>query len=105
MKPVYQRVIAILLLCIPGVVGVYGWTIIREVIFDTFAKQGFQWGRFLFGLVLLLGSLYIVGGFIFYRDKKNKRVQPKLLNKEELEELEIAKKDPNFKKAKFLDKV
>lgn len=105
MKPVYQRIIAILLLCLPGVAGIYGWTEIREVIFNSAAGVGFEWLRFLWGLSLLLISLYIIGGFIFYRDKKNNRISPKFLSAEERAELERAKQDPDYQKPKFLDKV
>ncbi|MDQ0417327.1 hypothetical protein J2Z48_001500 [Croceifilum oryzae] len=105
MKPIYQRIVAIVILCLPGVAGIYGWTEIREVIFYSAAGEGFGWLRFLWGLLLLVGSLYIIGGFIFYRDKKNNRISPKFLTPEERAERERQKQDPNYKKPEFLDKV
>ncbi|RAL26547.1 DUF2627 domain-containing protein [Thermoflavimicrobium daqui] len=98
LKPVYQRILAILILCIPGALGIYGWTIIRDVLFNYFANQGFAWLPFLGGTLLLLIALYFLGGFIFYRDKKNNRIQPKLLSKEEQEKLAELKKSGQIKK-------
>ncbi|SFJ30485.1 DUF2627 family protein [Thermoflavimicrobium dichotomicum] len=104
MKPIYQRILAILILCVPGALGIYGWTIIRDVLFNYFAQQGFAWGPFLGGLFLLLFALYFLGGFIFYRDKKRNRVQPKLLSKEEREQL-ASKKREKKDKYSFYKKV
>lgn len=78
LKPVYQRIIAILLLCLPGALGVYGWTLIRDVTFDAFAGQGMNWVALIGGSVCLGIALFVIGGFIFYRDKKHKRVDPRL---------------------------
>ena len=82
MKPIYQRILAIVLMCIPGVLGIYGWTLMRDITFDYFAGKGFAWLPFLGGLALLLLALYFLGGFIFYRDKKRNKIQPKLLKKD-----------------------
>ncbi|MDR6224617.1 DUF2627 family protein [Desmospora profundinema] len=78
---IYQRILAILILCIPGATGVYGWTLLRDVFFDYVAGEGFQWGWFILGTLLFLGGLAFVGGFLFYRDAKRNQVQPMLLRK------------------------
>lgn len=83
MKPIYQRILAILVMCIPGVIGVIGITWMRDILFNYFAGQGFAWLPFLVGLAMLLFSLYVIGGFIYYRDKKRNKIQPKLLRKKE----------------------
>lgn len=80
MKPIHQRILAILLLAVPGVIGIYGWTVIRDVVFHTFAGQSFDWLTFLGGSACLLFALFIIGGFIFHRDRKNKRIDPRLTN-------------------------
>ncbi|WP_028775663.1 DUF2627 family protein [Shimazuella kribbensis] len=93
---VFQRIIAILLMCVPGVISVYGWTLMRDILFSTAAGVKFPIFTFAIGLILFLLGLAIVGGFIFYRDKKRNKIQPKLL-----------KKSDEYKKEKhaFLDKV
>lgn len=78
---VFQRVMAILILCIPGAIGVYGWTWMRDVFFDYMAGRGFDWLSFLGGLILFLFGLAFLGGFIFYRDAKRNKIQPKLRRK------------------------
>lgn len=71
--------LALLILVIPGALGVYGWTMMRDAIFSTFGER-FEWLHFLLGLVLFIASLAFVGGFIFYRDKKRKKVQKRFLD-------------------------
>lgn len=95
-KQVVERLIAILLMCIPGGISVYGWTLMRDILFHTTAGETFAIINFVIGLVLFLFGLSIVGGFIYYRDKKRNKIQPKLL-----------KKTDEYKKEKhpFLDKV
>ncbi|MCH5584216.1 DUF2627 domain-containing protein [Shimazuella sp. AN120528] len=95
-KEVFQRLIAIILMCIPGGISVYGWTLMRDILFSTAAGESFPIFTFVLGLILFLLGLAIVGGFIFYRDKKRNKIQPKLL-----------KKTDEYKKEKhaFLDKV
>lgn len=77
MKPIHQRIMAILLLCIPGALGIWGWTIMRNIVFDAFAGQGFAWLPFLGGLALLLFALAFLGGFIYYRDRKRNYIHPR----------------------------
>jgi hypothetical protein len=93
---VFQRIIAILLMCVPGAISVYGWTLMRDILFSTAAGAKFPILPFVIGFILFLLGLTIVGGFIFYRDKKRNKIQPKLL-----------KKTDEYKKEKhaFLDKV
>jgi len=79
----YQRVLAIVILCIPGAIGVYGWTWMRNVFFDYMAGKGFDWLSFLGGLTLFLFGVAFVGGFIVHRDAKRNKIQPKFRRKEE----------------------
>lgn len=74
----YQRLLAIIVLCIPGALGVYGWTLMRDVFFNYFAGGRFAWLPFLGGLALFLFGLCFLAGFIFYRDLKRNQIQPKL---------------------------
>ena len=70
---------ALLILVIPGAMAVYGWTMMRDAIFSTFGES-FEWLHFILGLFLFIISLAFVGGFIFYRDKKRKKVQKRFLD-------------------------
>lgn len=81
MKPIHQRIFAILLMCIPGILGIYGWTLMRDILFDYVAGQPFAWYPFMGGFILFLLALSFIGGFIFHRDKKRNKIQPKLLKK------------------------
>ncbi|MFC7441007.1 DUF2627 domain-containing protein [Laceyella putida] len=81
MKPVYQRIIAILLMCVPGVLAIYGWTLMRDVLFNAFGGRGMAWLPFLGGLTLLIMGLALIGGFLFHHDRKRKRIQPRLIGK------------------------
>jgi hypothetical protein len=80
MKRIYERIIAIIILCIPGIVAVYGWTLIREALLYSFLGQKFIWA-FISGLFLFLFGISILGGFIFYRDNKRNKIQIKFIKK------------------------
>jgi TRAP-type C4-dicarboxylate transport system permease small subunit len=74
----FQGFIALLIMVIPGFLGVYGWKLMRDAFMMTLDPEiGFSWLTFLLGLVLFLFALFFVGGFILYRDRKRKRVQPR----------------------------
>ncbi|WP_224749716.1 DUF2627 family protein [Polycladospora coralii] len=83
MKMIYQRILAILIMCIPGVIAIYGWTLMRDVLFDSASLGTFLVFRFSIGLILFLLGIAIIGGFIFRHDKKRNKIQPKLLRKKE----------------------
>jgi hypothetical protein len=76
------RFFAILLLVIPGAIATYGWTLMREVLFNYFNPDiaTFLWGKFLLGFLLFVSGVAFIGGFIFHRDKKRRRVQRRFLN-------------------------
>lgn len=80
-KKLHERLLAALLLCIPGVLAIIGWTRMREALFNFFAGQPFPWLAFGIGLILFLVSLTFIGGFIFRHDQKRKRVQAKWIKK------------------------
>lgn len=79
MKLVIQRLIAILLLVIPGLSAAYGFLLMKDALFDYFAKMGdvdtitpdFSWGMFIAGAVLFLIGIGFIGGWIFFRDRKH----------------------------------
>lgn len=71
-----KRIIALIIVLIPGILAVYGIKLMRDMVFNI-AHPLFPalWMQFLAGLFLFFIGLWFVGGFIFYRDKKRKRVQ------------------------------
>jgi hypothetical protein len=79
MRIIYERVLAILIMCIPGFLAVYGWTWMRDVLFNYFAGKGFAWLPFLGGLLLFLAGLAFLAGFLFRHDMKRAKIQPRLM--------------------------
>lgn len=101
MKPLYQRIVAIVIVCMPGLLAIYGITLLRDLIFEYIAGAAFQWLPFLGGLFCTSIGLYLIGSFLFYREKKNYKVQDKLLTPEEREE----KRKHQKRGGNFLEKV
>lgn len=55
----------------------FGLNIIRVAIVDKLAHPDLViWWRVLIGFVLMTGGLGFLGGFVFYRDKKQGKVRP-----------------------------
>jgi len=88
MRLVLSRFIAVLLLVIPGIGAAYGFLQIKNTLFDFFASFGpedpapaFNWLRFIIGLVLFLGGVGFIGGWIFFRDRKRNYVAPRFRKK------------------------
>lgn len=86
-----ERVIAVLLIAIPGGIGMLGCKWVIEAVLFAFGHESFSWGSFFVRLFtdwhLYLGTLFFlfaivyIGGFIFYRDAKQNRVQPRFRSK------------------------
>ncbi|XID94172.1 DUF2627 domain-containing protein [Paenibacillaceae bacterium WGS1546] len=85
MKLLIQRLIAILLLVIPGIAAAYGFLLMKDALFDYFAGFGndnivapnFAWGMFIGGAVLFLLGIAFIGGWTFYRDRKRNYLAPR----------------------------
>ncbi|MBP1969697.1 hypothetical protein J2Z83_001804 [Virgibacillus natechei] len=70
------RIIAVLLLFIPGIVAAYGIKLMRDTLFNEFNPIFFHTGiQFFLGFIFFLGGLGFIGGFIVYRDKKRQRTK------------------------------
>ncbi|TVY04484.1 DUF2627 domain-containing protein [Cohnella terricola] len=90
MKLLIQRLIAILLLVIPGIAAAYGFLLMKDSLYDYFAKIGdasinapdFAWIKFIGGAILFLAGVGFIGGWIFFRDRKHNylssRFRPKV---------------------------
>ncbi len=83
MKLILSRLIAILLLVIPGIGAAYGFLLMKDALFVYFADMGnvdlpepdFAWGKFILGFILFLAGVSFIGGWIFYRDHKHNYLQ------------------------------
>ncbi|WP_174613757.1 DUF2627 domain-containing protein [Virgibacillus ihumii] len=74
------RIIAALLLFIPGLISAYGIKLMRDTLFDEYNPIFLHIGiQFAAGLVLFIAGIAFIGGFIVHRDRKrqlhNKRNQ------------------------------
>ncbi|HLT56647.1 MAG TPA: DUF2627 domain-containing protein [Bacillota bacterium] len=68
-----MRIIALLVLLIPGILAVFGIKIMRDSLFAEYYPIFFNPGlQFFAGLILFVGGTLFIGGFIVYRDRKNK---------------------------------
>lgn len=78
-----MRIIALTLLVIPGLLGVYGIKLLRDSFFlktialfswmDSTAAAALLQGTF--GLLLAMGGIGFVAGYIFNRDQKSGKIQ------------------------------
>ncbi|MFC5403904.1 DUF2627 family protein [Cohnella soli] len=79
MKLLIQRLIAILILVVPGIAAAYGFLLMKDALFDYFANMGgtdtstpdFEWVKFIGGAILFLIGIGFIGGWIFFRDRKH----------------------------------
>ncbi|MCH6267995.1 MULTISPECIES: DUF2627 domain-containing protein [Neobacillus] len=71
-----KRIIALIILVIPGFLAAVGIKLMRDMTFGVLqAPFPKLWLQFIVGLLLLLGGLGFVAGFILYRDRKRNKVQ------------------------------
>ncbi|MEH7252183.1 DUF2627 domain-containing protein [Neobacillus niacini] len=77
-----KRIFALLILVIPGILSGYGIKLMRDMTFGILQSPiPFLWLQFLIGLVLFIGGLGFVAGFIFHRDRKRNKVQTRFTKK------------------------
>lgn len=72
------RIIAVLLLFIPGALAAFGIKLMRDALFSDFYSILFNVEiQFIVGLVLFIAGLAFVGGFVVHRDRKKNLVKRK----------------------------
>lgn len=83
-KLVWQRLMAVLLLVIPGFIATWGFKTIRDVLFNYTADAGneeiiarLDWPMLLLGIAAFIGGVAFVAGWVFYRDRKRNYVAPR----------------------------
>lgn len=71
-----QRAIAFILLLVPGLCTALGIKWMRDMLFGKLSPLlPALWVQFIVGLLLFIGGLAFIGGFILYRDRKRNKVQ------------------------------
>ncbi|APH04468.1 DUF2627 domain-containing protein [Bacillus weihaiensis] len=77
-----SRILALLIMVFPGVLAAYGIKLMRDMTFGILhAPIPNLFLQFTLGLILFLGGLSFVAGFIFYRDRKRNKVQKRFSKK------------------------
>lgn len=70
------RIIAVALLFIPGILSAFGIKLMRDSLFGDIYGLFFYAGiQFAAGLLLFLGGLGFIGGFVVHRDRKKQRIK------------------------------
>ncbi|WAA10469.1 DUF2627 domain-containing protein [Fervidibacillus albus] len=73
------RLIALIILIIPGIIASYGVKLMRDALFHEFSHPfSVLWLQFFIGLALFVAGVLFIGGFIYRRDKKRKKVTKRL---------------------------
>src|SRR5699024_11027235 len=69
-----MRIVAVLLLVIPGFIAAYGIILMRDSLFNAyypiFVNRGVQ---FIIGFILFVAGITFVGAFIVHRDRKKQK--------------------------------
>ena len=81
MKTVLPKLIAVILLVIPGLLATYGFLLVKNALFDALGNEPLPWLRLLLGLLLFAGGVGFIGGWIFNRDRKRNYVSPRFREK------------------------
>lgn len=77
-----SRLVALLILVLPGAVAALGIKLMRDALFGhTFAPFPSLFLQGAAGLAFFLFGLYILAGFILYRDRKRNQVSPRFRKK------------------------
>lgn len=78
------RIIAVIVLFIPGIIGAYGIKLMRDALFSEVYTILFnETIQFIVGLIMFVGGFSFVAGFIFHRDKKRNKLKSQQKNEEE----------------------
>lgn len=85
-----QKLVALLIMTIPAAIAVWGFKMMRDVLylyFDPKINQ-FLWGKFLLGAVMFIVPIAFIGGFVLHHDRKRNRVQPRFMKQDPEDEEE-----------------
>lgn len=72
-----QRFIALVILLIPIFSAGYGIKLMRDTLFQILNwPYGTYYLQFLAGIIAFVIGIWLIGGFILHRDRKNNKVAP-----------------------------
>ncbi|MEC2058742.1 DUF2627 domain-containing protein [Bacillus stercoris] len=73
-----SRLLALLILVIPGAISALGIKLMRDTLFGHAIKPfSALWLQGLSGFIFFTIGLYVLAGFILYRDRKRNQVSPR----------------------------
>lgn len=76
------RFIALAIMVIPGLIAALGIKLMRDMFFAILHPPIPElWMQFVLGLLLFILGLAFIGGFIFRRDNKRNKTQPRFNNR------------------------
>ncbi|MFC4777479.1 DUF2627 domain-containing protein [Paenibacillus sp. GCM10023252] len=88
MKLVTARLIAVMMLVIPGLLACFGFLRMKDSLFHYFSSFGndavtpnFEWLSFLLGFIMFAAGAGFIGGWTFFRDRKRNYVAPRFRQK------------------------
>lgn len=91
-KIIWQRLLAVLLLVIPGAIATWGFKTIRDVLFYYTVDVGneeitarLDWLKLGVGVIAFLGGIAFIAGWVLYRDRKRNYVAPRFKAKKKQE--------------------
>lgn len=75
------RIIAVLIIFLPGVIGALGIKLMRDAFFsEVYPFLINEVVQFIVGLIMFVGGLTFIGGFIYHRDKKRNLLKEQTKN-------------------------
>lgn len=82
-----MRLLALLIIVIPGIAATLGIKLMRDAAFGDFYNIFFHVTlQFFSGLILFIVGIAFIGGFILYRDKKRNLTKGKFQQKKQNDE-------------------
>lgn len=74
----------IIIYVIPGWIAAYGFKLMRDTLYLYFDPNihAFKTGQFFLGMLLFVAGVAFIGGYILYKDRKRKLVQPRFQKKD-----------------------
>ena len=74
------KIIALIILIIPGIIAGVGIKLMRDsmfgIVIDPFTYTALQ---FFIGLLMTVFGIWFIGGYLLYRERKNKRAQERFM--------------------------
>lgn len=76
------RIIALIIMLIPGVIAAFGIKLMRDMFFGIQTNWiPALWLQFVLGFIMFAVGIGFIGGFLLHRDRKNNKVQDRFKTK------------------------